>query len=401
MKLAFFHDVRLYKDSNGVYYTSSSFGYEVWTRYLSVFDELIVVSRSELLTDEQQKTRYAVSSGDGVVFVSVPNLASLSVKKHLEARRIIRKVLQNADCAIMRLPSSVGRMACTEAIRLHKPWAVEVVGCAWDALWGHGSLAGKMLALPKFLQSRYYVKKASHVLYVTERFLQSRYPFRGISTTHCSNVEIAVPADEVLARRLQRIETRFGVVPIRIGMIGSLNVAYKGHGTAIRMLHVLNKRRTNAFELVCLGEGNPNRWRELAKELGVADNVTFCGVLPSGQGVLEWLDNIDLFIIPSFAEGLPRVLVEAMSRACPAVGSTAGGIPELLGPEYLHKPGDYTHLAALVERITRDKGEMEKCAKVNFACSKKYTKEVLDKRRTQFWTNFRHYVASRRDEVSM
>ena len=54
MKLAFFHDVRLYKDSNGVYYTSSSFGHEVWTRYLSVFDELIVVSRSELLTDEQR-----------------------------------------------------------------------------------------------------------------------------------------------------------------------------------------------------------------------------------------------------------------------------------------------------------------------------------------------------------
>ena len=55
------------------------------------------------------------------------------------------------------------------------------------------------------------------------------------------------------------------------------------------------------------------------------------------------------------------------------MGSTAGEDSELLGPECAHKPGDYTHLAALVERIKQNKVKLEKIyAKVNFACSRVY-----------------------------
>lgn len=401
MRAGFFHDVRLHRDASGTYYTSSSFGYDIWTRYLSVFDELVVVSRSQPLVDKLQKTRYAISSGNDVVFEPVPNLASLSPRNHLEARRTISRVLQGVDCAIIRLPSTIGIVACAEAIRMRKPWAVEVVGCARDALWTHGSIAGKVLALPKFLRNRHYIKNAPYVLYVTQQFLQYRYPFRGVRTTHCSDVEIATPADEVLEQRLDRIETRPNTTPMRIGMIGSLNVAYKGHETAIRTLELLNKHESDTFELRCLGEGDSSCWQELASRLGVSENIEFCGVLPSGEPVLEWLDNTDLFIIPSFTEGLPRVLVEALSRGCPAIGSTAGGIPELLDRDYLHSPGDYKHLAALVEKIAHDKDEMKRCAKVNFARSKEYAKEVLDKRRTEFWSDFRDYVANCKDEVKM
>ena len=60
------------------------------------------------------------------------------------------------------------------------------------------------------LQSRYYVKKASHVLYVTE---SSQVSIQRNVTTHCSDVEIAVR--RMILRRLQRVETRFGVVPIQ------------------------------------------------------------------------------------------------------------------------------------------------------------------------------------------
>ena len=45
-------------------------------------------------------------------------------------------------------------------------------------------------------------------------------------------------------------------------------------------------------------------------------------------------DNIDVFIMPSLQEGLPRSMVEAMSRGCNVIGSRVGGIPELLDDNF-------------------------------------------------------------------
>ena len=50
------------------------------------------------------------------------------------------------------------------------------------------------------------------------------------------------------------------------------------------MLHCSKQAPNKCFELVCLGRVIQIVGESLAKELGVADNVTFCGVLPSGQG---------------------------------------------------------------------------------------------------------------------
>ena len=49
--------------------------------------------------------------------------------------------------------------------------------------------------------------------------------------------------------------------------------------------------------------------------------------------MFEWLDDMDLYIQPSLQEGLPRAVVEAMSRGLPALGAHTGGIPELLGED--------------------------------------------------------------------
>lgn len=44
--------------------------------------------------------------------------------------------------------------------------------------------------------------------------------------------------------------------------------------------------------------------------------VTTHGVLPADQAVLDWLDEIDLYIQPSLTEGLPRAVIEAMDTGC-------------------------------------------------------------------------------------
>lgn len=102
-------------------------------------------------------------------------------------------------------------------------------------------------------------------------------------------------------------------------MIGSLKNNIKGIDTAIKSLSLINC----SIELRVLGGGDTEKWRKLAEDEGVNDLVYFDGKLQSGAAVYEWLDNIDLYIQPSYQEGLPRALIEAMSRGCPSIGSTA------------------------------------------------------------------------------
>ena len=49
------------------------------------------------------------------------------------------------------------------------------------------------------------------------------------------------------------------------------------------------------------------------------------------------IKNIDVYIQLSITECLPRTLVEAMSCTCSVIGSSSGGIPELVSPEFVFK----------------------------------------------------------------
>ena len=100
------------------------------------------------------------------------------------------------------------------------------------------------------------------------------------------------------------------------------------------------------------------------------------------------MDTLDILVIPSFQEGLPRALIEAMSRGCPAVGARTGGIPELIGQNLLHRPGDYRKLADDIEKLLENEELCIQIAKNNFENAKQYAKENLDSRRTKFWNEF-------------
>jgi glycosyltransferase involved in cell wall biosynthesis len=361
-------------------------GYRVLARYLAHFDSLVVVGRVQEATDAMR----TVASGPGIEMACVEQLSPLSLMFGRAIRRHVRNVMAGIDCAIVRLPSTIGEIACREAIRARKPWMVEVVGCPWDALWNHGSIAGKLLATNGFFQTQRWVSRAPFALYVSQRFLQDRYPCSGTSVA-CSDVVIERPAQEVLKRRLNRLDEVFAGQPVTLGMVGSLNVAYKGHETALRAL-TLVARDAPQVKLLCLGEGDPSRWRRRAASLGVGDKVVFCGSLPEGRPVMEWMDDLDLFLIPSHTEGLPRALVEAMSRALPAIGANVGGIPELIDRGITHPPGDHRRLAQLIKALLENRVQMKELALRNWSTAADYVLDVLEDRRGRFFRRFKAYA---------
>lgn len=389
MKATFFHDTLLFYNEKDVY--SVSFGYEVWQRYLKVFDYLVVVARSSG-TKNFDTTKLKKSSGDNVSFVKVPNFKSIRyLYKYYGAKKIIEEEVKKAEAVIAR-NSTIGNIAVKYAIKYQKPYAYEIVGCPWDALWNYGNIQGKILAPFAYLRTKKIAKNSKFTLYVTENFLQNRYPTKGYSIG-CSDVFLSMTEEKVLTNRIEKINNMNLEKRIKIGMIGGLTSKYKGFDLAIKSIKELNKKYNNV-ELHILGGGDASKWRSLAKKEKIQDQVFFDGTLPSGYPVFEWIDNIDIFIQPSKVEGLPRALIEAMSRGCPAVGSKSGGIPELLDKRFIHKKGNYKDLTNKIIFLISNKELMIEQAKKNFETSKNYSKEVLDEKRTGFWKEFRKYVES-------
>jgi glycosyltransferase involved in cell wall biosynthesis len=84
--------------------------------------------------------------------------------------------------------------------------------------------------------------------------------------------------------------------------------------------------------------------------------VTFAGSL-NPDGVKECLSEADLFVLPSFAEGIPVSLMEAMSMEVPVIATMVAGIPELIRPGIdglLVPASDELELAAAITRLMDD-----------------------------------------------
>jgi len=82
------------------------------------------------------------------------------------------------------------------------------------------------------------------------------------------------------------------------------------------------------IKLILIGEGRlKGRLKRLAERLSV--QVEFMGELPNSD-VLRWMEDVDLFILPSLHEGLPLVLLEAMASCLPVVATSIGGIKDVV-----------------------------------------------------------------------
>lgn len=94
------------------------------------------------------------------------------------------------------------------------------------------------------------------------------------------------------------------------------------------------------------GNGDTDRLEKLIKEYKLENIVTFCGWV-NGQQKIELLNKADVYILPSYNEGLPISILEAMSYGMPIISTPVGGIPEIVSEEngFLVQPGDIDAIA--------------------------------------------------------
>lgn len=395
MHMLFCHEVFYSAKRDGSVLTYGNFPYEFWQeRFLNKFDSMTVIGRKKKLRNDEQGI-LQTSSGANVKHVLMPDIyepLKRLTKQGLMYRRIEEQV-KRADALVISGPIDYGVMAA-HAARTHGiPYAVEMCGCAYDKEYFKGDLFNKAYAPIKYQRAKTMVKNADAVIYVTQNFLQKRYPTGGLSE-HATNIEIPKAAPEVLERRLQKLAEQSG--EINIGLIGNFENGLKGVHIAIEALGIVRKalekntdtnKPVPSVRLRVLGQGIPALWTQALKQHGVQDSVEFCGRIADKEGVVTWLDTIDIFIKPGFHEGLPRPLIEAMSRGCAALSSNTGETDDLLAAKYIHSRGDAKTLSDQIMELINPENR-RRAALENFEKAKLYAKDATYDRREKFWNNF-------------
>jgi colanic acid/amylovoran biosynthesis glycosyltransferase len=156
-------------------------------------------------------------------------------------------------------------------------------------------------------------------------------------------------------RRFARRQGQTQEKPTRLLFVGRL-VAQKGQAVLLEAVELLTERGRDV-ELVLAGDG-PMRatLEQLAERMGTAARISFLGAV--GQEEIPALyEDASIFCLPSFAEGLPTVLMEALAMELPVISTRINGAPELVRDGetgLLVTPGRADEMAAAIARLIDD-----------------------------------------------
>jgi glycosyltransferase involved in cell wall biosynthesis len=136
-----------------------------------------------------------------------------------------------------------------------------------------------------------------------------------------------------------------------IGNVGRLQASKSHHFLFQAIKRVLKLRKNQPIKLLVLGEGkNRNKLINFVKELDLEKNVIFTGYR---KDVAELMTIMDLFVLTSLREGLPRVLVQAAAVGIPSVAFNVDGVSEILKDNYNGFLVEPKNIEQLVERIIK------------------------------------------------
>lgn len=296
-------------------------------------------------------------------------------------KAIIEEEVRNSDIVIGFVPSSVCDIAQSYAQKYGKKFMSVVIASAWDILWYH-SLTGKIMApISHFCTSR-TIRKSDYVVYVTDEYLQRKYPTNG-TAIGISDVIVPEPTDSMIADRISRFRNKADRRKLSVATIGAVDVKYKAQDDVIKAISLLRSKGYD-IEYTLIGGGEQGRLKKVAVSCGVPlEKIHFLGAVPHEE-IYQLLDNFDIYIQPSRTEGLPRSVVEAMSRGLVAICSDVGGMPELVDSKCIYKAGNVRELAEKIMYLTDSEDIFVEISKQNFKRASDFQEEVLSNKRSRF-----------------
>lgn len=385
MKVIVATDLRGVIDREGRSWVGYPAGYDHWCKYLEVFDQVQVMARLEPVASVPGD--FLRIDGELVSVAAVPYF--VGPREYLVQRksvfRLIQSQLRLQAAVLLKAPGQVASVT-SSVMQVGRPYGIEVVGDPYE-VFAPGVVSHPLRRYFRWrsvYQLRNAAQRAVAVRYVSGLYLPVRYPSAPSSlAVVCSDIELL----DLHFRQPAREELRdqgYALVTV-----GSLEQLYKGIDVLLEAV-AFASRDLSDLTLRIVGDGRYRHELELlANRLSIADRVTFVGQLPGGDAVRAELDRATLFVMASRTEGLPRAMIEAMARGRPCIGTTVGGIPELLSPEDMVPSNDSKALAAKIVEVLGDPSRMRAMSERNLAKAAEYRDDILRVRRNEFYRHVR------------
>ena len=380
-------EYRFDRTPDGAVWTQTVFAYPFWKRYLAIFDQVRVVARIREVPAVPPEWKRA--DGEAVSFAAVPYYVGpwQYLKRMRQIGIATREAVGSSDAVILRVGSQIAATMAPIFRRNGRPFGVEVVHDPYD-LFAPGAVEHPLRPIFRWwftTQLRRQCAAACAAAYVTEHALQRRYPPASSAfTTHYSSVELG---DDAFVSRPRRFDEKMQTFTLI--SVGTLEQLYKGPDLLIEAVNVCVSRGLDIRVLI-VGDGKHRQELEAqAQRLGLSDRICFLGWVSAGEALRRQLDRADLFVLPSKQEGVPRAMLEAMARALPCIGTTVGGIPELLAAEDMVVPGNVQALAQKIIEVLESPERMTAQSARNLNRAKVYKDNILQERRLEFFGRVR------------
>jgi len=382
---------RFAKTGDGVYWSKTGYAYEFWQRYLTTFDEVLVLGRTQEVSEVSDEWKR--SNGPRVKFIPLPYYEGFAqfIQSSLELRRSLKAALNGVEALIFRLPSPYLFFMLGTITRRQKPFGVEVLGDPHD-LYSPGTYPNPFLGFIRMISRMQLAKEckcATTAIYVTKTALQKNYPCSGY-VVHASDVALTKESFTLFPRdyETKKLKTR------SLLFVGSLQHLQKGPDVLIDAVR-LAVAHGRDLKLTIVGDGEQkSRIEKLAASFGLHAVVQFAGHFPKPSDLIPFFDNADLFILPSRAEGLPKVLIEAMARGLPCISTRVGGIPELLEAEDIVPPGDSEELYRKILQVIEQPARMTAMSRRNWEFAKNFDHRLLEPRFQDFLVHLKNQTQS-------
>ena len=264
----------------------------------------------------------------------------------------------SSDYLLVFMPSFSSVIAAIFALILHKDLGVYIGGN-----WGEETKHRKR-------------NIARTIVYPINRFLidpltiwiarQARFVitpgydlYHNLSVQKC-NIMLTVPLINVTRSDiLVREDTCQRAAEIRILFVGALRYTKGVQELLEAFANLKRKQLIQAnLNLWFVGDGEAKSALEKrADELQLVGNVKFFGHIPNGPQLYKFYYDADIFILPTYSEGFPRVLYEAMTFGLPIITTSVGGIPFFLHhlvDAYLIEPRDTAGICLALEVLLSD-----------------------------------------------
>ena len=322
--------------------------------YAAVFDEIRVAARIDRATPIEGMHR---ADGEGVAFVDLANVqgAAWVLAPWRRYCRPLADAVAWADAVCVRIPSVAGWHAARLARRLGKPLMFELISDPLAA--GVGSFSHRIGGVIQHWRTQRTVRWSGVGSYVSCAHLQQHYPAApGAITASISSIRL--PESAFRPPRTAPAQSD----RLRLVLVAEL-MPYKNHKTLLDAV-ALASHQGFELSLTLVGDGplRPHIERRIA-ELGIGARVRLTGMLTGRARIEAELDAADLFVMPSWSEGMPRAAIEAMARGLPVIGSATPGVRELLPDGLLFDPRRPAEIARLIAGL-RDHDRYRQAARL-------------------------------------